>query len=162
MVRSRAALIGVFLAGFLIGELDPVGWVVLRLVGTQLPAMKVESLAAPSPFQEFPKSRWIAESPGAFAVDDQYAPMAPVHALVIPKERHPTVLDAPVELQGEMLDLARQVARERGITEDGFRIQINVNPRGGQTVYHLHMHVLGGRQMGIPMLRWLWSRLTHL
>jgi histidine triad (HIT) family protein len=75
-------------------------------------------------------------------------PQAPVHLLVIPKKRVPTLLQAPSELVGEMFELAKRVARQEGIAEDGFRIIINTHPFGGQTVYHFHIHVLGGRELG--------------
>ena len=70
--------------------------------------------------------------------------------LVIPKQRVTSLLEAPPEVLSEMLVLARDAARTRGIAEDGFRVVINTNPRGAQSVYHLHMHVLGGRQMRWP------------
>ena len=105
--------------------------------------------AKPSPFENIPKERWIAESENAFVVRDKN-PQAPVHLLVIPKKRVPTMLQAPEGLLGEMLALARRAAEQEGIAKDGFRVVVNTHPNGGQGVYHLHMHVLGGRQMGWP------------
>ena len=61
-----------------------------------------------------------------------------------------TMLQAPEGLLGEMLALARRAAEQEGIAKDGFRVVVNTHPNGGQGVYHLHMHVLGGRQMGWP------------
>jgi histidine triad (HIT) family protein len=58
------------------------------------------------------------------------------------------MLQAPDDLLGEMLGLVKKVAEKEGIAKEGFRIVINTNPRGG--VYHIHIHVLGGRQMGWP------------
>jgi histidine triad (HIT) family protein len=141
-----------FAAGVLVGELGPIEWGAWRVIATRLPAMKAESLAQPSPFELLPRTRWIAESPRAYALENDVEPIAPVHLLVVPKERHPSMLDAPPDLLGEMLALARTVAAERGIAGTGFRIIINTNPEGGQTAYHLHMHVLGGTQLTWPLL----------
>src|SRR5438874_1810884 len=76
-----------FLAGLAIGELGPLEWVTWRVVAARLPAIKSQSLAAPSPFQSLPHSRWIAESPNAYVIEDPYDAQAPVHLLVIPKQR---------------------------------------------------------------------------
>jgi histidine triad (HIT) family protein len=108
-----------------------------------------ELYAQPSPFESIPEEQWIAQSDNAYVIRD-HKPQAPVHLLVIPKKRVPTLLQAPPELLGEMLDLARKVAAQEGIARDGFRIVINTHPRGSQSVYHFHMHVLGGRQMRWP------------
>jgi histidine triad (HIT) family protein len=151
-----------FLAGLFVGELDPIGWAVWQVLERQLPRVKQKSLAAPSPFQEMPPSTWIAESEHAYVVEDRYAPTAPIHLLVIPKQRDSTILEPEVEVLGEMLDLARNAAHQQGIAESGFRVIINTNPRGSQTVYHLHMHVKGGRQLREPLLPYVWSRLAHL
>ena len=149
------------LAGFLIGELDPVGWAAWRIIEARLPAIQRQSMAEPSPFEKMPSSRWISESKSAYVIEDQYAPVAPVHLLVIPKKRYTSLLDPPAEVLGEMLDLARRAAHDRGIAESGFRITINTNPHGAQSVYHLHMHVTGGKQLSEPLLPLLWGRLTH-
>jgi len=139
------------LGAFGIGQLDPLGRAYLKLAEGVLPGMKVESLANPSPFESIPSDEWVGESEHAFAVND-IDPQAPVHLLVIPKERIANILDASPELIAEMIGLARSLARslahERGVDESGFRLVINTNPQGGQTVYHLHMHLIGGRQMG--------------
>ncbi len=77
-------------------------------------------------------------------------PQAPVHVLVIPKKHIPTLDDlepGDVGLAGRLLEAARRVAREKGTAIPGFRAVINVNSGGGQVVYHLHLHVLGGRQL---------------
>lgn len=100
-------------------------------------------------FLSKPKEKWVLESKNAFVLEDKY-PQAPVHLLVIPKKLVKTVSDAPPELLGEMLDLAREAAKKYGIEESGFRIVINANSEGGQHIYHLHIHVLGGRQMKWP------------
>jgi len=76
-------------------------------------------------------------------------PQAPVHLLVIPRRPIPRLVDATVEdqaLLGHLLLVARQVAEEQGIGE-GFRLIINNGQGGGQTVFHLHLHVMGGKTM---------------
>jgi histidine triad (HIT) family protein len=80
-------------------------------------------------------------------------PVAPVHVLVIPKEHIPTIKDVKPEhaqLLFRMVDLANKVARDRQVSRDGYRLVINQGPQAGQSVYHLHLHVLGGRAMGWP------------
>lgn len=81
------------------------------------------------------------------------APQAPVHVLLIPK-RHVVNLDDlgddDAALAGHLLLTARRLARELGIAGDGFRLVNNCNRNGGQTVYHLHFHLLGGRPMSWP------------
>lgn len=79
-------------------------------------------------------------------------PAAPVHFLVIPKKHIPTLNDLTEEdkaLAGHILFTAQRLAVEQGC-EEGFRVVMNCNPKGGQTVYHIHMHVLGQRQMNWP------------
>jgi histidine triad (HIT) family protein len=112
-------------------------------------AQIAELYAKPSPFEQGRRDRWIAETENAFAVRD-INPQAPIHLLVISKKRYPTVLQAPEALLGEMVAFARRVAEEQGIAREGFRLVINTHPQGGQGVYHLHIHVLGGRQMRWP------------
>ncbi|GAB3461374.1 histidine triad nucleotide-binding protein [Azotobacter salinestris] len=96
-----------------------------------------------------PKKRWIAETANAFAFRNKN-PQAPVHVLVVPKKRVSTVLQAPDALLGEMLGLVRRVAEQEGIAREGFRTAINTHPQSRQGIYHLHIHVLGGRQMKWP------------
>ena len=80
-------------------------------------------------------------------------PQAPVHVLVIPR-KHVTSLDhadaEDTELLGALLAAAADVARSEGIAEGGYRTVINTGEGGGQTVHHLHVHVLGGRPMTWP------------
>ncbi len=81
-------------------------------------------------------------------------PKAPVHVLIIPKQEIPKVTDIhgnrDAHLLGDMFDAANKIAKDMNIAEDGFRIVINCGSNGGQAVYHLHMHLLGGRQMKWP------------
>lgn len=84
---------------------------------------------------------------------DDINPVAPVHFLVIPKNHLPTLDDAAGEhagLLGRMLVVAAGLAREKGVADAGYRQIINCREAGGQVVFHLHLHVLGGRPMG-PM-----------
>lgn len=79
-------------------------------------------------------------------------PQAPVHILVIPKKQIPKLADAQPEdqaLLGHLLLTAKRVAAEAGL-KNGYRLVINTDADGGQTVYHLHLHILGGRPMAWP------------
>jgi histidine triad (HIT) family protein len=92
----------------------------------------------------------VAESERCLAFRD-IAPQAPVHVLVIPRDPYATLNDVDdSSLLGELLTLARRVAKQEGLADDGYRVVINTNGNGGQAVYHLHAHVLGGRAMGWP------------
>jgi len=78
-------------------------------------------------------------------------PQAPTHLLVIPTQHVPSLNDAKdPHLLGRMLGFARDLAREVGVAERGYRVVLNTNPDGGQTVFHLHLHLLGGRAMTWP------------
>lgn len=80
------------------------------------------------------------------------APQAPLHILVIPKKHISTLLDLSAEdtaLAGHILFTAQRLAKEQGCTE-GFRVVMNCNELGGQTVYHIHMHLMAKRQMTWP------------
>ncbi len=79
-------------------------------------------------------------------------PQAPVHVLVIPKQAIAKLSDADSNdhaLLGHLLLTVKRVADQLGL-DDGYRVVINTGADGGQTVYHLHLHILGGRQMGWP------------
>jgi histidine triad (HIT) family protein len=79
------------------------------------------------------------------------SPQAPVHVLVIPTEHLASLADVQDgRLLGEMLMLARDIARDEKIAEDGYRVVLNTNKNGGQTVFHLHLHLLGGRRLTWP------------
>ncbi|MCY3946595.1 MAG: histidine triad nucleotide-binding protein [Anaerolineaceae bacterium] len=81
-------------------------------------------------------------------------PQAPTHILIVPNREIPTandVTEADEQLLGHMFVVARQLAAEEGIDAWGYRLIINCNEHGGQEVYHLHLHLLGGRPLG-PML----------
>lgn len=81
------------------------------------------------------------------------APQAPVHFLVIPKKHIPRPVDITTEdehVSGKMLRVAAQVAKENGV-EDGYRVIFNNGKKAGQVVFHLHLHVLGGKEKPWPM-----------
>ena len=93
-----------------------------------------------------------------YSDDDVYAfhdinPAAPTHILVIPK-KHLTYVNSTNKgdeaLLGKLLLKANQIAADLGLSEDGFRYVINTGRDGGQTVFHLHLHILGGRALGWP------------
>jgi len=94
----------------------------------------------------------VYEDDIALAFED-IEPHAPVHTVVIPRKHITTLLDAKEEdryLLGHLVHAATTIAREKGIAERGFRIVINCNHEGGQRVYHLHLHLLGGRPLRSP------------
>ncbi|PJD92977.1 MAG: histidine triad nucleotide-binding protein [Legionella sp.] len=81
------------------------------------------------------------------------APQAPIHILLIPKVHIATINDASAqhaELLGRLVIKAQQLAGELECNEAGYRLVFNVNQHGGQAVYHIHLHLLGGRQMAWP------------
>lgn len=80
-------------------------------------------------------------------------PQAPIHVLIIPKQHVGSVDDLEPEdrdLAGELVLAARRVARQEGLSDDGYRLVANTGRRAGQSVFHLHFHVLGGRSMKWP------------
>jgi len=78
-------------------------------------------------------------------------PQAPVHILIIPKVHVATLNDLDdTLLAGQLLQTAAQLAKQEGLSDDGYRTVFNCNKKGGQEVYHLHLHLLGGRQMTWP------------
>jgi len=92
----------------------------------------------------------VADTGSSYAFRD-LNPVAPVHVLVIPRAHVASLNDlANAEVVAHMHALAVQVAKAEGIDQRGFRTVINTNDDGGQTVFHLHMHVLGGRRMSWP------------
>jgi histidine triad (HIT) family protein len=94
---------------------------------------------------------FVADEPETFAIKD-IRPQAPVHLLVIPKAHIPTladVTDAQAPMIAKALSLANRLAKRHG-ADQGYRVVINCGPQAGQTVGHLHMHVLAGRAMQWP------------
>lgn len=82
-------------------------------------------------------------------------PKAPIHLLAVPKKHIPTINDLTPEdwpLLGQIFDACRQAAQAEGIAESGYRLVANVNRDGGQEVFHIHVHLLGGKRLGWPKL----------
>ena len=92
----------------------------------------------------------VAETDDCVAFRD-INPQAPVHILVIPRQHIPTVKDAnDPAIIGKLTQLAADLARREGVADNGYRLVINSGADAGQTVFHLHMHLLGGRHMAWP------------
>ncbi len=97
-------------------------------------------------------ARIVHEDDSLIAFED-IQPRAPVHLLVVPRRHIPSLLDlgeGDRDLIGSIVLTATRLARERGVTESGFRLINNVNRDAGQVVFHVHFHVIGGRPLG-PM-----------
>ncbi len=118
---------------------------------------KAEKLAKKSPFEKIVDR----ELPATIEYEDEYIiafiplrKQAPVHILIVPKKRIPTLNDLTDEdeaIIGKMFRVAQRLAKEKGIAETGFRTSFNNNEDSGQSVFHLHMHLLGGKKLG-PMV----------
>lgn len=97
---------------------------------------------------EIPSNK-VYEDENILAFDD-INPMAPVHVIIVPKEHIATLLDlsrGTAGIVGDMYLAAVEIARIKGIDERGFRTVINCNEDGGQVIFHLHMHLLGGQKL---------------
>lgn len=80
-------------------------------------------------------------------------PQAPTHLLIIPRQHYATLNEVSASesaLLGEMMSTATQLARDLGVADSGYRVVMNCNQDGGQSVYHIHLHLLAGRQLGWP------------
>jgi histidine triad (HIT) family protein len=94
----------------------------------------------------------VYESETAIAFRD-INPQAPTHVLIIPRRHIATInaLDADdAHLVGDLFLVAKHIAREEGVAERGYRVAMNCNAAAGQTVFHLHLHLLGGRDLSWP------------
>lgn len=92
----------------------------------------------------------VAESAECLAFRD-IAPQAPTHILVIPKAHYQSLNEVPDgTVMAAVTELARKVAAQEGIAQSGYRVVTNIGGDGGQSVGHLHLHVLGGRALGWP------------
>lgn len=99
-------------------------------------------------------SKVVYEDKDVFAFED-INPQAPIHILIVPKKHISTILELEAgegdnELIGQLFQVANKIARGKGIAQKGFRLVMNCNPESGQTIYHLHLHLLGGRIMRWP------------
>lgn len=93
---------------------------------------------------------FLIETDSVVAFDD-LAPQAPTHVLIVPKRHVPSIAVLTRDhdaLLGELVDVANRVAEQREIAETGFRLLTNAGPDAGQTVFHMHWHLLGGRALG--------------
>jgi histidine triad (HIT) family protein len=94
----------------------------------------------------------VYEDDALFAIED-INPVAPVHILIIPKRHLANAIALEPEndqLVGSVHRVAAQLARERGVAEEGFRLVNNTNAGAGQSVFHIHFHLLAGRKLGWP------------
>lgn len=94
----------------------------------------------------------VYQDPSVVAFRD-IRPQAPVHILIVPRKHMATLLDLAEddkELTGHIFHVAADLARSEGISKDGFRVVANCGPQAGQTVYHVHFHLLGGRFFSWP------------
>jgi len=96
--------------------------------------------------------------PSAKVYDDEFVyafrdinPQAPTHVLIVPKKHMANVMECDNETMGHILDAAKAIAKAEGVTEDGFRLVTNCGTGAGQTVFHLHFHLLGGKQLSDHM-----------
>lgn len=97
-------------------------------------------------------SRIVFENERLVAFHDLF-PAAPTHLLIIPKVHYSTLNDVPAgesALLGEMMTTAARLAGELGLADDGYRVVMNCNQNGGQSVYHIHLHLLAGRKLTWP------------
>lgn len=100
------------------------------------------------------------EIPSNITYEDEFAiafedlnPQAPLHVLIIPRKHISTNLDLTPDdnhLVGHLYQVANSIAIQKGVSEKGFRLVMNCNREAGQTVFHIHLHLLGGRNMGWP------------
>ncbi len=98
------------------------------------------------------EAKIVHEDPLCVAFSD-LRPQAPVHVLVVPRKHVASVNDLLPEdepMVGHLVLVAQKIALERGIAGNGYRLVLNCGPMGGQSVDHLHLHLLGGRPMGWP------------
>jgi histidine triad (HIT) family protein len=97
-------------------------------------------------------AKMVFEDDTVVVIED-ISPVAPLHLLIIPRKHLVNALDLdPVddELIGHVYRTAARIAREKGVSDSGFRIVSNNNAGAGQSVFHIHFHLLGGRQLGWP------------
>lgn len=98
--------------------------------------------------REIPSKR-VYEDDQVIVIND-LNPGAPVHVLVIPKEHTENILTASPEILVHVKKVLPEIVRKLGIAEKGFRVVVNTGVEGGQTVPHLHFHILGGKELGWP------------
>ncbi len=97
-------------------------------------------------------SKIVFENERIVAFED-INPQAPIHILIIPKKHIPYIAEIneeDISLVGELIFTAKKIAAEKGLTKDGFRLVFNNGKNAGQEVFHIHLHLLGGRKFGWP------------
>lgn len=97
-------------------------------------------------------SEKVYESNTLFAIND-INPQSPTHILIIPRTHQATLLDVQEKdhtLMGSVISVANKLAVERGLDKSGYRLVVNCGAGGGQSVFHIHFHLLGGRALGWP------------
>ena len=97
-------------------------------------------------------ARIVHEDDDTLAFED-LRPRAPTHVLVVPKKHVPTMNDLgpeDAEVMGKLFRVAAKIAKDRSLADRGWRAIVNANRHAGQTVFHIHLHVIGGRAMGWP------------
>ncbi|MBI2360060.1 MAG: histidine triad nucleotide-binding protein [Deltaproteobacteria bacterium] len=95
----------------------------------------------------------IVHQDGSLVAFKDINPKAPVHLLIVPRKHIASLLDLQQddrELIGGVLTVASKLARDNGVAEEGFRVVVNSGPNAGQSVFHIHFHLLGGRRLGWP------------
>ncbi len=94
-------------------------------------------------------TEFVHEEENLVAFED-LDPKAPVHVLVIPREHITAMTDVPQETLKQLIDATQTVAERQGVAESGYAVRINHGEDAGQEVEHLHIHVIGGRELGMP------------
>ncbi len=94
-------------------------------------------------------SKKVYEDDNTFAFYD-IDPQAPIHVLIVPKQHVGNMNECDSSIMAHMLDVAKSLANSLNLTDGGFRIVVNTGLNGGQTVNHLHFHLMGGRRLGWP------------
>ena len=88
-----------------------------------------------------------------FLAFNDISPQAPIHILIIPKKEIKTVNDISLSdtiILGKLFLIAKKIAKQMSIDKDGYRLVMNCNEYGGQSVYHIHLHLIGGRKLSWP------------
>jgi histidine triad (HIT) family protein len=118
---------------------------------------KADALKIRSPFEdiiEHKNARKLEYEDKYVAVFEPLSPQAPIHLLIVPKKRIATINDLSAQdakIMAQMFRVAQKMAKAKGIAETGYRLSINTNEDAGQSVFHLHLHLLGGIKLG-PMV----------
>lgn len=122
---------------------------------------KKQQLSGPSPFEKEladPNNERILYSDSLLVALRSINPQLPVHILIVPRKRIPTINDiteADASLIAHMMLVAKKMAAEAGVADSGYRLVFNTNEDAGQSVFHIHLHLLGGMKTG-PMVDQTW------